>query len=167
MGGMIGQILARRHPDRIEKLVLCDTTGRVPAEMAPVWEERIRAAEAGGMRELAQATMERWLSKEFRRLNPEVAERIRNMILRTPVPGFAGCSRAISSFNFLDELSKISARTLIITGERDETTPVSAARALQDQIRDSKLAVMPGALHLSNIEASELFNRELTTFLNS
>ena len=165
MGGMIGQVLAGRYPDRLDKLVLCDTSCRVPPEMTPIWEERIRTAETEGMKALAEQTLERWLSKEFRVNQPEIAERIRKRILLTPVPGYVGCSRAISAFDFLGELSKVTAPTLVVTGEKDESAPVSAAEAIQKQIGGSELVIMPGALHLSNIEASDLFNRKLVSFL--
>jgi len=165
MGGMIGQVLACRYQDRLEKLVLCDTSCRVPPEMTPIWEERIRTAETEGMKALVEETLERWLSKEFRRDQPEITERVRKTILLTPVSGYAGCSRAISTFDVSHELSKVAAPTLIITGEKDESTPVSAAEAIQKQIEGSELAVMPGAMHLSNIEAAGLFNRKLVSFL--
>jgi 3-oxoadipate enol-lactonase len=165
MGGMIGQVLACRYPDRIEKLVLCDTSCRVPPEMAPIWEERIRTAETEGMKALAEQTLERWLSKEFRSNQPEITERIRKTILLTPVPGYVGCSRAISTFDVSHELSKVEAPTLIITGEKDESTPVSTAEAIQQQIEGSELVIMSGAMHLSNIEAADLFNRKLLSFL--
>jgi pimeloyl-ACP methyl ester carboxylesterase len=105
------------------------------------------------------------LSEEFRRNRPEITERLLNMILRTPVPGYVGCGRAISAFDVSQKISKIAAPTLIITGEKDESTPVSAAEAIREQIAGSELVVMPGALHLSNIEAADLFNRTLTKFL--
>ncbi len=165
MGGMIGEVLACRYPDRIERLVLCDTTGRVSPETLPIWEERIREAETGGMKALVEQTLERWLSEGFRRDQPEITERIRNMILQTPVPGYAGCSRAISTFDVLDELSKISAQTSIITGENDESAPVGTAREIQDQIEGAELVILPGARHLSNIEAADLFNQNLLRFL--
>jgi len=165
MGGMIGQVLACRHPDRLEKLVLCNTAGRVPLEMGPIWEERIRAAQTEGMHALADQTLERWLSREFRLNRSEVAARIRNMILQTPVAGYVGCCRAISMFDLLDELSNIVAPTLIMTGEKDESAPVSAAEEIQKRIAGSELAVMPGALHLSNIETADLFNSRLVDFL--
>jgi 3-oxoadipate enol-lactonase len=49
MGGMIGQHLALRAPQRIERLVLADTTSRMPAEAQPLWAERIRVAREQGM----------------------------------------------------------------------------------------------------------------------
>jgi 3-oxoadipate enol-lactonase len=165
MGGMIGQVFAINHPDRLAKLVLCDTTGSVPAEMGPVWEDRIRIAETKGMEALADETLERWLSEEFRIKRPEVTERIREMIVRTPVPGYAGCSRAISVFDVVSGLSKISAPTLIMVGEKDSSTPVTAAETINQHIHGSELFVIPGALHLSNVEGATLFNERLLRFL--
>ncbi len=165
MGGMIGQVFAINHPDRLAKLVLCDTTGSVPAEMGPVWEKRIRIAETKGMEAIADETLERWLSEDFRENKPEVAERIREIIIRTPVPGYAGCSRAISVFDVAAGLSKISAPTLIMVGEKDSSTPVTAAETMNQQIHGSELFVIPSALHLSNVEGATLFNERLLRFL--
>ncbi len=165
MGGMIGQVFALNHPDRLAKLVLCDTTCSVPAEMGPVWEERIRIAETKGMEAIANETLERWLSEEFRRKRPEAAGRIREMIIRTPVPGYVGCSRAISVFDVASGLSKISAPTLIMVGEKDLSAPVTAAETLNQHIHSSELFVIPGALHLSNVEGATLFNERLLRFL--
>lgn len=165
MGGMIGQVLAVQYPHRLKKLILCDTTGRVPAETAPVWEERIRVAEGQGMCALAQETLERWLSEDFRRAQPAITERVRDMIIQTPVPGYVACCRAISQFDVLQELAKVTAPTLIMVGERDLGTPVSASQAIHERIQGSKLVVVPGALHLTNIEKADFFTRQLLTFL--
>ncbi|HYA42594.1 MAG TPA: 3-oxoadipate enol-lactonase [Syntrophobacteraceae bacterium] len=165
MGGMIGEVLACRYPHRLEKLVLCNTVGRVAPEMGPIWEERIRTAQTEGMEALAEQTLERWLSTEFRLNRSEITGWIRNMILNTSVPGYTGCCRAISIFDFLDELTNAAAPTLIVTGEKDEHAPVSAAEEIQKRIAGAELAVMPGAMHLSNIESADLFNSRLAGFL--
>jgi len=165
MGGMIGQIMALLYPQRLQKLILCDTSSSVPSEAAPLWIERIRTAETKGMTALAQETLERWLSEDFRHDRPEISERVRHMIIQTPVPGYVGCSRAISEFDVSRELSKVTAPTLIMVGEKDPSTPVSAAEAIQQQIQGSELVVIPGALHLTNIEAPVIFNQRLLSYL--
>ncbi|MCE5242709.1 MAG: 3-oxoadipate enol-lactonase [Syntrophobacteraceae bacterium] len=165
MGGMIGQVLAAHAPQRLEKLVLCDTNPRVPPEAGPVWDQRIRQAETEGMASLAGQTLERWLSEEYRRNHPETTARIREMIVCTPVSGYAGCGRAIAGFDAWDELPKISARTLVVVGEKDEGSPVSAAEAIHRRIARSELVVVPGALHLPIIERVESFNDALLRFL--
>lgn len=165
MGGMIGQVLAIRYPHRLKKLILCDTTGRVPSETAPVWKERIQTAEEQGMSALAEETLERWLSEEFRRTERGITERIRNMIIETPIPGYVACSGAISQFDVLEELPKVTAPTLIMVGEKDPGTPVSAAEAIHERIQGSELVVVPEALHLTNIEKAQFFTEKLLTFL--
>lgn len=165
MGGMVAQQLAADFPERIDKLVLCDTTSRVSPDAAPMWEERVLKAENEGMSALAEQTLERWLSEEFRRNQPEATERIRRMIVGTSVAGFVGCCRAISRFDVSGRLSKISAPTLIIVGENDTGTPVSASETIQLGIEGSKMIVLPRALHLTNVETADAFNRELVGFL--
>lgn len=165
MGGMIGQMLALKSPDRLGKLVLCDTVGQVSADNGSAWNERIHTAETQGMAALAEGTLERWLSEKFRRDRPDITERIRNMILNTPIPGYTGCCHAISRFDVLEDLPKVSTPTLILTGENDQGSPVSAAEAIRERIPGSRLAVIPGALHLTNIETHENFNRLLLEFL--
>jgi 3-oxoadipate enol-lactonase len=165
MGGMIGQVLACRYPDRLEKLVLCDTTCRSDPAMIPAWEERIGTAESEGMKALADQTLERWLSDEFRRNRPEVVERVKSMILNTPVAGFVGCGRAISTFDVSEELANVTAPTLIVVGEKDGGTPVSSAEEIQRKITGSHLEILPRARHLSILEAAEIFNRKLIDFL--
>ncbi|MGH7311416.1 MAG: alpha/beta fold hydrolase, partial [Candidatus Rokuibacteriota bacterium] len=44
LGGMIGQTLALKAPQRLRSLALCDTSSRIPVDAKPVWEGRIRAA---------------------------------------------------------------------------------------------------------------------------
>jgi len=167
MGGMIGQVLAVKYHQRMEKLVLCDTSPRVPPEMAPIWEERIRAAEDGGMPALVEETLERWLSVEFRTKQPGLTGRIRNMIEQTQVTGYAGCCRAISGFDILADLPSVRVPTLIMVGEKDPGSPLSTAEEMKRQIKGAELFVFPGALHLTNIEAAEPFNRKLADYLGS
>ncbi|MBS3756503.1 MAG: 3-oxoadipate enol-lactonase [Desulfobacterales bacterium] len=165
MGGMIGQTLALKYPDRITGLILCDTASQVPADAGPVWEERIAAANSQGMAALADGTLERWLSPEFREQYPDTTQKIREIVLSTPVNGFAGCGRAIAGFDIHDRLPQLSAPTLIMVGENDPGTPVEAARQIHGQIRGSRLEVLDQAYHLSNVEAAESFNTALLDFL--
>lgn len=69
MGGMIGQNLALRHPERLLSLMLCDTMSVVSEEAKPGWEERIRTAEREGMTPICQPTLERWFTPAFIRKN--------------------------------------------------------------------------------------------------
>jgi 3-oxoadipate enol-lactonase len=166
LGGMIAQTLALMHPERVLSLILCDTTSIVPQSMKPVWEERIKTAREKGMSATVEETLERWFSPAFRDNNPEITGKIREIILKTPVSGYVGCSRAISNFDIKERLPEISVPALIMVGEKDPGTPVEAARQIHKGIEWSVMLELPGAYHLSNIEAADLFNENLLAFLS-
>ena len=167
MGGMIGQTFALKYPGAFRTLTLADTTSRYPQEALPAWEDRIGLAETRGMGPLAQPTLERWFTESFRRNNAAAVERIRKLILATPVAGYVGCSRAIPKINLSARLKEIRCPILVLVGEDDPGTPVAMAREIHASAPGSQLVILPKAAHLANIEAAEGFNRALGDFLRS
>ena len=163
MGGMIGQLFASAHPDRVMSLSLCDTACRMPP--ASVWDERIVLARTRGTSAFITPITTRWLTQQYRDDHPEVVETLGAMIANTSVDGMVGCCAAISTMDHLALLSRIGAPTLVVVGEHDIGTPVSAARTLQKEIRDSELAVIQNAAHLTNIEQAGVFNKIITRFV--
>jgi 3-oxoadipate enol-lactonase len=167
LGGMIGQYLTLNHPHRLKSLALCDTSAIAPADAQPLWQERIEKARKQGMESLLEETMERWFTPSFLKQNPPMLALIRQEFLATPVSGYIGCIEAIRRLNYLDQLSRIKIPTLIIVGEDDPGTPVSASEAIHDRISSSKLVILPSARHLSNIEQKDAFNTVLLPFLKN
>jgi len=165
MGGFIGQILALTYPQMLQSLVLCDTTSRVPPDAKPMWDERIRAAQAHGMEPHVEPTIGRWLTAPFREQRPDVVDRVRAMIRATNPAGYIGCCHAIAALDLTDRLQAIAAPTLVIVGEEDPGTPVAASRTIHERIKGSELVILKSASHLSNMEQPEAFNRAVTTFL--
>jgi pimeloyl-ACP methyl ester carboxylesterase len=111
--------------------------------------------------------MERYFTPSFLKSNPPILGAIRKQFQATPVEGYLGCVEAIRRLNFLDRLSKIKIPTLIMVGEHDPGTPVSASQAIHEKISDSKLVIVPSARHLPNVEQPDAFNTNLLTFLKS
>ncbi|MGB9696841.1 MAG: alpha/beta fold hydrolase [Ignavibacteria bacterium] len=62
-------------------------------------------------------------------------------------------------------LNNINIPTLLIFGEEDKLTPLNCARTLKEGIKNSELAIIPCAGHLSNIENQQGFNKTLEKFL--
>jgi 3-oxoadipate enol-lactonase len=62
-------------------------------------------------------------------------------------------------------LSRIQVPVLIVVGEEDTVTPPSDAAALRAGIPHASLQTIPGAGHLSNLEAPAAFNQSLARFL--
>jgi len=167
MGGMIGQAFGLYHPDRLRSLTLCDTAAANPPGAREIWQERIDLVRKEGLALLLEPTLERWFRPEFIRQAPPILEKIRRQFLATSINGYVGCSQAIMELNYLTRLREIKISTLIVVGEDDPGTPVSAARAIQERIVDSKLVILPGARHLSSVEQAGAFNRVVAGFLSS
>jgi 3-oxoadipate enol-lactonase len=163
MGGMVGMWLGANTPERIDKLILSNTSAYMGA--APdLWNERIRTALTGGMPALVDATLERWFTKAFRERNPKVMARIREMVLATPPKGYAACCEGIRDMDQRESLQRIRAPTLIIAGRQDPSTTVEVAEFMQSRIAGAKLAVIDAA-HIANVERPREYSETVLQFL--
>jgi 3-oxoadipate enol-lactonase len=162
IGGMLGQKLAAKSPELLLSLILCDTA----AHMNPdVWDERIAAIRSGGLQVVAGGTMQRWFTKRFHEQQLDAMKGIRNMLVRTPAEGYIGCAYAIRNMDLRADDAKIVCPTLIVVGEDDPATPVSAARELNAAIKGSKLVIIPQCAHIVTIEQPAALNRAIGDFL--
>ena len=161
IGGMIGQHLALKEPKRFEKMVLADTGHTQTPETIKQWEERIRIAQAQGMKPLVAGTMERWFTPAFRE-RPE-AKRIAELIAATPVAGYVGCGQAIMKLNTTARLKDIKLPVLAITGEADAAA--GGTKYIGEHLPGAKFVNIPQAAHIANIEQPEKFNQALREFL--
>lgn len=164
-GGMVAQLLAAKHGDRLLSVALCDTACQMPP--ASVWEDRIKLAQAKGTSAFVKPMTERWLTEGFRAQHPEILAKLGAMISRTSVDGVVGSAHAIKDMDHLPILSSITVPALVVVGEQDMGTPVAAAEVLHREIRQSKMVVIKNAAHLPNIEQTETFNTAVLEFLNS
>jgi 3-oxoadipate enol-lactonase len=165
MGGMIGQTFALKYPRVFRTLTLADTSSRYPAEAWPLWQDRIRIAEEKGMAPLVEPTLQRWFTEPFRKSQPAPVAAIGKLIAATPVEGYVGCCHAIPKINLTARLKEIKAPILVICGDQDPGTPPAMAREIHDNAPGSKLAMIPQAAHLSNLENPGAFTKALQDFL--
>ena len=166
MGGMIGMTYALRQTGVLKSLVLCDTTGRVPPEAQPVWDERIATAGARGMEAMVEPTLRRWFTEPFLARRGPVVARVALMIRSTPPQGYIGCCQAIPKINLTDRLAAVRCPVQIIVGDQDVGTPVAMSRDIHAAIPGSELVILSSASHLSNLEQPEAFNAALLGFLS-
>ncbi len=164
MGGMIGMWLGANAPERLNKLVLCNTAAKIGT--SEVWNARIEAVRKNGMKSVAAAVVERWFSPAFREKPPATVSSTLKMLEAANPEGYAACCAAIRDFDFREQLSRIRVPTLVIAGAHDPSTPPADGRFLADQIQGAQYAELDAA-HLSNIEAQDRFNNEVAKFLNS
>jgi 3-oxoadipate enol-lactonase len=151
---MVGQWLGYRAPERLERLILCNTS----AYMGPPesWDTRIATVRSTGMAALAEAILDRWFTPEFRRREPATVAAITEMLLGTDPEGYGGCCAAIRDMDLRKMLALIRTPTLVIAGDSDPATPLEHAELIVNSIDGARLAILPAA-HLSNVEQPGLF----------
>ena len=162
MGGMTGLFLGANAADRFHKLVLCDTAAKIGT--AEVWNARIQAVQSGGMKAVAGAVIERWLTPGFRSSHPAESQAVLAMLEATNPQGYIACCAAVRDMDQRKSLAGIPVPCLALTGTHDPVTPPTEARFLTESIRGAKYAEV-SASHLSNLEAPEDFNRHVLRFL--
>jgi len=167
MGGMIGQAFALRHPQRLRKLVLANTTSTYGTQGPEMWEARAKAVGEGGMAAVKELAMQRYFTDDFRASSSDIVDRIGSGFLATDPEGYIACCNAIRDLDFSGDLHRIKAPTLVIAGEKDVGTPVAMSKAIADAIPGATLAVIPGAAHLSAVENPEAFNKLVEEFLST
>lgn len=162
LGGMIGMHLATLVPERVTKLVLCNTAPKIGVEDA--WNSRIAAVEKGGMTAVTDAVLERWYTPEFRQCSVADVAKTREMLLNTPPEGYIACCAAVRDMDQRERIRQIRIPTLVIAGTRDPVTTIADAKLMVDSIQKAQLVELPAA-HLSNIEAAEEFTSSVVRFL--
>jgi pimeloyl-ACP methyl ester carboxylesterase len=61
----------------------------------------------------------------------------------------------------------VTVPTLILVGEYDAITPPVVAAAMSTRIPGSRVVIIPGAGHLSNLENPDAFNAAVIEFLST
>ena len=165
MGGMVGQAFALAHPARLGRLVLANTTSSYGPEGRATWQARARLVEEGGLGAIRAAVEQRYFSEDFRRAQPQAVAAVMERFMQTPAQGYLGCCDAIAELDFSGRLGDIGAPTLVIAGGADVGTPPAMSEALARGIPGARLAVIPGAAHLSAAEKPREFAALVEAFL--
>ncbi len=165
-GGALALELYRRHPDIPRTLVLAGAyagwAGSLPPEVVTERLERL-------LRE-AQMEPSQWVPAYLPGLLTESApkamvDEVTSLMRDVHPAGNVAMLRGMAEADLRDVLPSIKIPTLLLYGEVDARSPLPVAQALHAQIPGSKLTVLPGVGHLSNIEAADRFNNEVRAFL--
>jgi 3-oxoadipate enol-lactonase / 4-carboxymuconolactone decarboxylase len=162
LGGAIGQVLALRAPERVERLVLaCTTASFAPPEP---WHERAAAVRAGGMQAIVDSVLERWVTPDA---PAEMVQHLRGQFLASDPEGYASSCEALAGHDTRGKLGGLAMPVLVIAGSDDPATPPVKLQAIADELPGAPpVRVLIPARHIANVEFADAFNRELTAFLD-
>ncbi|HEX2553116.1 MAG TPA: 3-oxoadipate enol-lactonase [Microvirga sp.] len=164
LGGMTGQALASRYPDRVVSLTLMATSSYMPSEAT--WNERAALVRAEGTAAIVDATMGRWFTAGYAERAPDQVAPVRERFVACDRAGYAVCCGAIGRMDLRPHIGTIAAPTLVIAGRDDPATPVAMAEEIRSLIPDAELLVLPRAAHLLAIERADAVGPHLLAFLD-
>jgi 3-oxoadipate enol-lactonase len=163
VGGMIALDFAASWPERVHSMVLCDTAPVIGT--ADLWNERINKLRADGMGSMAEAILARWFAPTFKEKSPAVYQGCYNMLTRMPVEGYTGTCEALRDADLTEAAKTIEARTLILCGSEDVSTPPDLVRGLAELMPNAEFREIPGAGHSTCIEQPDLVAEQIERFL--
>lgn len=169
MGGYVLFALYRKYADRVKGLVLADT--RAQADTAEGKEARFQMAQTAyqkGPSAIADIMIPKLLSPATVQTKPGLVRHVRAMIVGNQISGIAGDLMAMAERpDSVTLLKHITVPTQIIVGELDLPTPPSDAKLMADLIPNARLAIIPAAAHLSNLEKPDTFNNIVSEFVGN
>ncbi len=154
MGGLVALKFYALQPYRVESLLLADTYYRLQPRV-----ELLRRAARGDR--AALEVLARGITPPGGRLDDAI-----RYLASQDLEYMALVAEAISREDLSWVLSLVRVPVTVAVGEHDVLTPPEAARELASRISGARLAVVPGAGHLSHIDRPDAFNRILDEHLS-
>jgi pimeloyl-ACP methyl ester carboxylesterase len=166
MGGYATMALVRAHSDRVQAIILADTTQNADDDAGRARREEVaQAAEKRGMAAIVDAFLPRLLGPAAR---PDVKARVEAIIRANKPEGSAAALRGMARRPASKDVLGIFDRpALVIVGEDDGITGPDRAAEMVAVLKKSQLIRITGAGHLANLEAPDPFNRALDNFLGA
>lgn len=164
-GGRIAQVLALRHPEVVDRLVL-GSTWPVPhtlAQLDPQGRARIQALRQG-LPDTAEALAAEFIDPAHLERHPELKALFKNVA--------TGSDRARRRAAALADVpvadaSGIRAPTLLLCGERDRVVKPAFLLGMAELIAGARTVVLPGVGHATSLQSPERVAAELKRFLLS
>jgi 3-oxoadipate enol-lactonase len=164
MGGPTGMGLALAQPERIGKLILCNTGARIGTVES--WQARMDGVRRDGLEAMAEGIFERWLTPAYRAAEPGLSQVLVDMLRRTDDEGYALACAALRDLDLRPSVAKIASPTLVIAGTHDAAATPQQGRELADAIPGARYHALDAA-HISNWEQPAAFTGLVMEFLSA
>ena len=149
LGGMTAMRLAAREPARVNRLALLCTSAKADPQG---FLDRAVAARSGGTAPLAPVVVSRWLTPPYAAEHPDLVARLESMIATADDEGYAACCEVVAGLDLREDLGRITAPTLVVSGREDPALPPEHQRLIADGIAGAELVTVSPGAHLANLE---------------
>ncbi|MFQ5972087.1 MAG: alpha/beta fold hydrolase [Alphaproteobacteria bacterium] len=168
-GGMVAQELVATAPSRVRSLVLSATSPafgrRDGAWQREFVARRLEPLDAGRtMAELAAEVVHEMVGDDP---DPAGVEHFVACMGRVPAASYRAAVEALTTFDRREDLSRISAPTLVIAGEKDTSAPAAVMERMAGGISGARYVCLPGVGHIANLERPAAFDGVVREFLKA
>ena len=163
LGGVVGQWLGIHAPERIDRLILSNTS----PYLGPVshWRQQISwVLQPDNADAIADRFIGNWFPATMRQADSAVVRTFRSMVRATDPRGIAGNFAALRDMDLRRVDALITRPTLVIAGRDDTVTLPEHGKLIADTVAGAKLVVLP-VVHLPNVELADAFLHHVLTFL--
>lgn len=168
-GGFVAQEFALQHPHRLKKLVLACTSFGGPNHVLPSMDVLAAFSSTRGLNspERIRQYMKAGFAPDFVERYPAEVERLCVLREQNPVPESVYLQQLGSAtiFNSESAVGKITAETLVVSGDSDTVVPMTNSINLAESIPNSRLEIIQGAGHIVFVEQADKFNSIVAEFL--
>jgi 3-oxoadipate enol-lactonase len=167
MGGYIALRAVQRNPERILGLILADTQAKADSNETKLRRgASIKAVKANGVKAYAESFLKTVFAAQSFETKTDAIDLIKKVIESNSTLGICGALLAMATRTDTTEaLPSIRVPTMILVGEHDVLTPVSASEEMHQKIPNSEIHVIKNAAHMSNLENTQAFNDHILSFL--
>jgi 3-oxoadipate enol-lactonase len=165
LGGLVAQHFAATRPERVDRLMLIDTTPRYTDEMRGMWGVRAAQARREGVISLVEGLLPVWFTPGFIAEAPAAVAYVRACFAADSGEGYALACEALAAADLRALLPPIAAPTLIVCGEEDVPPFREAARDFAAAIPDARIEWLARARHASVLEQPDAFAVAARRFL--
>lgn len=160
LGGLIAQRIAIVCPAAVRRLVVVGSVaGRTQNEVARVLA-RLAMAEAEGPGGAAANSVERWYTAQYLDAHPEVVALTVERMARLDATAYTHAYRVLATTDLADELDRISAPVLAMTGQFDVGSPPRMSRLIAKRT-GGRFIEVPGVKHEVLQECPDLITKEI------
>ena len=161
MGSYIAQLVAITAPDRIDKLILTVTKSNgLTSSIQRLFKENEEEIKGLNMHETIVKLL------KFMVYDPKLMKNHLEVFETTLSPEqFNAANKAISAFDFRKQLSKVKAKTLVISGKYDGLNPPADGKEVASLIKNATFVEMHYSGHAPMFEEPDAYINTVAAFL--
>ena len=167
LGGMIAPAYAKKFPERVLSVGLLSTVaGRSDEDKQKVWSV-ISDLKDKGVEQTLKNLTNRWFTDNFIEKNPDLVSRRLKQVIDTDKDVFINVFKIYAETEMISWLKDIKKPCLLMTGENDGGCTPSHNKKMSNEVKDSKLVIIPDVKHSFLIEAPEQIANNLIEFIEN